>query len=149
MSTSITSLPNSKVNLSQLSESLEGNQIGLVGIDTSLIFADHVKSVKILSKKRKFVYSSEISVNGGKNLNGGSYWAILLSDLFIISQPSGNKYLVVENPFKMRYVSLVKEADDGVSFSFVYAKVSWCFTVKKRIEVGVSGLKIVIRELKI
>ena len=118
-------LPNSKVNLSQLSDSLEGNQIGLVGIDTSLVFADHVKSIKVLSKKRKFIYSSEISVTGGKHLNGNkNYWAILLSDLLIISQPTGSKYLVVENPFKMRYVSLIKENEDGVSFSFVYTKVS-------------------------
>ena len=63
-------------------------------------------------------------VSGGKNLSGKAYWGILLSDLLIVSEVSGEKYLVVENPFKMRYVSLIKENEDGVSFSFVYTKVS-------------------------
>ena len=52
--------PDKIMSLNQLTDSIDGNQIGLYGIDNDLVFPDSIKSLRILAKKRKFVYSSKL-----------------------------------------------------------------------------------------
>lgn len=68
--------PEKDSKLTKIADSIEPNQIGLLGIDLDLIFHDSVKSIKILSKKRKFIYSSKLTLLNKNLLSEGIHQAI-------------------------------------------------------------------------